>query len=226
MLAAACEARAADSVLDLGCGVGVASLCLSARVADLRLVGVEIQAEYADLARRNVAEAGQQIQIVNADLNTLPADIQTRGFDHVIANPPFFRSTAGHEAPDPGRGAARHDGATPLSAWIGTARRRLAPKGVFTVILPAARLAELLHLLDGGFGGIAIRPIAPRAGREAGRVIVRAQKGARAPLRLLAPLILHDGPRHLSDAEDLTDRARAILRGGDPIPWTTIEPAV
>jgi len=42
-LAAACPALPGEQVLDLGCGVGTAALCLSARVPDLTVTGVERQ---------------------------------------------------------------------------------------------------------------------------------------------------------------------------------------
>lgn len=56
MLAAACPARGGDSVLDLGCGAGAASLCLAARVENLRITGIEIQPEQAELAGVNFAQ--------------------------------------------------------------------------------------------------------------------------------------------------------------------------
>ena len=52
LLAAAVAARAGESVLELGCGVGVASLCLGSRVPGLALTGLELQPAYARLARR------------------------------------------------------------------------------------------------------------------------------------------------------------------------------
>ena len=55
LLAAACPAVAGQSVLDLGCGVGAASLCLASRVAGLVQTGLELQEDYAALARQNAA---------------------------------------------------------------------------------------------------------------------------------------------------------------------------
>lgn len=49
LLAAACPARPGQAVLELGCGAGVASLCLGWRVPDLRLAGLELQPAYARL---------------------------------------------------------------------------------------------------------------------------------------------------------------------------------
>ena len=58
MLAAAVPARARDRVCDLGFGVGVASLCLAARVRQLHITGVEIDRDLADLAQANMARNG------------------------------------------------------------------------------------------------------------------------------------------------------------------------
>ncbi|MCZ8088489.1 MAG: methyltransferase, partial [Rhodobacteraceae bacterium] len=58
LLAAACPARAGETVLDLGCGAGAAGLCLATRVPGVVLAGLEVQPEYADLARRNADRNG------------------------------------------------------------------------------------------------------------------------------------------------------------------------
>ena len=43
LLAAAVAAKAGESALDVGCGVGPAALCLACRVAGVRVTGLEIQ---------------------------------------------------------------------------------------------------------------------------------------------------------------------------------------
>lgn len=211
MLAAACPARSGESVLELGCGAGVALLCLGARVPGLRLVGLELQERYAALARDNAVQNALAAQIVTGDLTRMPDDLRGQGFDQVIANPPYFQS--GTVAPDQGRGAARHEQA-PLSQWIETGLRRLRPGGWLTVIHRAERLGAILSVLGAAAGEITILPISARTGREAGRVIVMARKGARAPLRLLYPFVMHEKPSHSTDAEDLTPAAHAVLRDG------------
>ena len=50
-----------------------------------------------------------------------------------------------------------------------------------------------------------------------GAVIVAARKGARAPLALLAPFVLHAAGAHDADGEDLTPEAQAVLRHGGAI---------
>jgi len=55
LLAAAVPAKPGQRVLELGSGSGVASLCLAARVADVSVVGIEIDAELVRLANENAA---------------------------------------------------------------------------------------------------------------------------------------------------------------------------
>lgn len=211
MLAAACPAVAGEAVLELGCGAGAALLSLGTRVRGLRLTGLELQTDYAELARSNAAENGLVAEIVTGDLTRMPAELRALSFDHVIANPPYFQS--GTVAPDQGRGVARHEEA-PLSQWIETGLRRLRPGGWLTLIHRAERLGAILSGLDGAAGEITILPVSARMGREAGRVIVLARKGARAPMRLLYPFIMHEKPLHSGDGEDLTLAAHAVLRDG------------
>lgn len=214
MLAAACPAQPGASVLELGCGAGVALLCLGRRVPDMQLAGLERQADYAALARRNADANGLRAIIHQGDLAEMPTDLRAASFDHVIANPPYF--TDGTPAPDAGRATARHQD-TPLPLWIRAGLRRLRPGGWLTLIQRADRLAEVLTALSGQAGAITILPVCAREGRSAGRVIVAARKGARTPLRLLNPFIMHAKPSHSADGEDLTPAAQAVLRHGAAI---------
>lgn len=214
LLGAACPAQAGDAVLELGCGAGVAVLCLVARVPGIRATGLEVQPAYAALARRNAAENALPLEVVEGDLAALPATLRARSFDAVIANPPWFRGAT--PSPDAGRGTARHE-ALPLGVWLDGGLRRLRPGGSLTVIQRAGRLGDILAALSDRAGAVRVLPVAARAGREADRVIVTATKGARAPLRLLAPLVMHDGDRHATDGDDHSAQATAILRNASPI---------
>lgn len=216
LLAAAVAARPGQAVLELGCGAGAALLALGLRVPGLELTGVERQAAYAELARRNAALNGLAARIETADITALPKDLK-RPFDHVLMNPPYF-DPAAPGAADPGRDAAQRE-ETPLADWLAVGLARLPPGGWLTLIHRAERLPEVLAGLAGRAGAVAVRPLAPRAGRAAGRVIVQARKGARSPFRLLAPLILHEGPAHLADRDDFSPAARAILRDGAALGW-------
>ena len=213
LLAAAVPATAGQTVLELGCGAGVASLCLGHRVAGLRLFGLELQADYAALARQNAVANGIVLDVHVGDLAAVPKALRAVEFDHVIANPPYFADGSGTAAENPGREIAQRE-ATPLSEWVATALRRLKPGGWLTLIQSADRLPDLFVCLAQGVGNTTLLPIAPRQGRAAGRIILRCRKGGRGPFTLAAPFILHDGTRHLRDGDDQSAAARAVLRDG------------
>nr|WP_242512042.1 methyltransferase [Rhodobaculum claviforme] len=214
LMAAAVPARTGQSVLELGCGVGVASLCLGARVAGLRLAGLERQPGYAALARANAARNAVALEVWEGCVTAPPEPLRAQAFDHVMANPPWF-DPAAPPARDPGRDAAQRED-TPLAAWIDTGLRRLRPGGWLTMILPAARLPDALAALAGR-ASAAVCPIAAREGRAAGRVLVQARKGGRSPFVLGAALVMHAGSRHLRDGVDFTDIATAILHDAAPL---------
>ena len=211
LLAASVAAKPGQSVLDLGCGAGTAALCLGVRVPGLVLTGLELQPDYADLARRNAARNGIAFEVVVGDLAHIPAVLK-RGFDHVIANPPYYASS-GTPSPNPGRDTAlRVD--TPIADWVRCAARRLSPGGWLTMIFAADCLPQVLAACTGPLGSVAVLPLSARAGQPGLRVILQARKGGKRPFRLLAPFVLHDGAAHVTDRDSYTSVTKGILRDG------------
>lgn len=211
LLAACSPARAGQSVLDLGCGAGAAALCLGARVAGLSLSGLEVQPDYADLARRNAARAGLALTVVEGSILDMPRSLR-HDFDHVITNPPYY-PPLGTPARDPGRNLALREEVSLLD-WVTAAKRRVVPLGWLTLIVRTDRMADALAGLGDTMGSITVQPFAPRAGRQAGRVVIRARKGGRGALRLLAPFVLHDGTEHSGDRDTYSPAAKAVFRDG------------
>jgi tRNA1(Val) A37 N6-methylase TrmN6 len=214
LLAAACDAKPGQTVIDVGCGVGAVMLAAAARRPGVSFVGVEREAATLALARANIVANAleDRVEAVLGDIAAPDAQTPTR-FDAVLSNPPFFDDRAALRGPHPAKEAAFIAEAG-LGAWIGYLLRVVGGGGTITVIHRADRLADLLALLGVKAGSFQIRPIHPHADEPAGRVLVRAIRGGRAPLRLLPALALHErgGPKHTREAE-------AILRGEADLPW-------
>jgi len=215
LLAAACPAQPGQSVLELGCGVGTALLCLGKRVDGLALTGVEVQAGYADLARQNAAEAGIAARVVTADLADLPKDLRRESYDTVLMNPPYFEAHRSSASADDGRDLALR-GETPLADWLMIGARRLAPGGRLTVIQRMERLPEVLGVLSERLGSLAVRPIANRIDAAPDRVLVEAVKGGRAAFHLSPPLEVF-GPKAGPDGKSYGSEITAVLRTAAPI---------
>ncbi len=212
LLAASVPAMPGARVLELGCGVGVASLCLQARVP-VSITGVEVQDGYADLARRN------GLDVVTADLRALPDTVRNTQYQHVIMNPPYFDRSSGSASPNAGRDVAM-GGCTPLADWLAIAAKRLAPKGHLSMINRIERLPEALGQMPAVLGSVIVLPVAARTGRPPHLFILQARHSGRAPFRLLPSLIMHEGDTHDGDRESYTPQLRAILRDGDALPIT------
>jgi tRNA1(Val) A37 N6-methylase TrmN6 len=210
LLSASIHTTKGARVLELGCGVGAAILCLGARVPGLHLTGVERETAFADLARRN---GGEAFEVVNADLAALPLTLRQRQFDHVLANPPFYDRSASVASDDPAREAA-HGAQTPLATWVKIAAKRLAPKGQAHFIHRISALPELMRALPHDLGSVEVLPLAARKGRAPDRFILRARKNGRADFRLHPALVLHEGDDHAAGGNAYVPAIRAVLRDG------------
>jgi tRNA1(Val) A37 N6-methylase TrmN6 len=212
LLAASVPAKPLDKVLDLGCGAGTASLCLAARVRSLDLHGAEIQNDYAQLARENATLNEAALTVHDCDIRAMPDELKGQSFDAVMLNPPWH-SVEDEPSPDPARDRANRL-ETGLLVWISAALTRVRPGGWIVVIQRAGALPDILAALGPRAGSISVLPLAARVGRPAKRVIVKGRKGAGGPFNLAAPLVMHEGEKHVSDGDDFSPAARAILRDG------------
>lgn len=211
-LAAAVPA-AMGLVLDVGAGVGAASLCYLARVPGARAMGLEVRPALAALAGKNAAKNGMADRATFhvGDLLDPPDAVKSGEFDHVMANPPYLPADRADVPPDPAKAAANIEGAADLAAWIAFCLDMVRPKGSVTMIHRADRLDEMLALLYGRAGGIVVFPLWPREGEPAKRVLVRARKAVNTPLRFAPGLVLH------REGGGYTRAAEAVLRGAEPL---------
>jgi len=209
-----CEKPRTASAFEPGCGAGAALLSLKARCPDLRLTGIERDAGYADLASGNVILNGaNDVTILTGDIAGGFRALGHDRVDMVLCNPPYFddpdQLRAPHEAKRPAWIA--DDG---LGAWLDFAMAAIKDGGEIVFIHRADRLGDLLQGLSVRCGSFIIRPIQPFADKDAKRVLVRAQRLGKAPLRLLPPLVLHDGGERKH-----TDEVESILRGEAVLGW-------
>ena len=211
-------------LLDLGAGAGVAGLTALAHNPALEAVLAEIDPQTADLARENIAanRFTARTRVLTLDILApgnirKAAGLSTDLFDTVIANPPFF--SAGTLAPDAARAGARHMDKGDIEGWVRTAVSCAHAQGMVIFIHAAEALPQLLAALDKRVGGIVVQPLGPRPGLPASRVLIRGQKGSRAPLTLLPHLALHG-----ADGHGFAPRFDAIFRGAERFDWQRDEP--
>jgi tRNA1(Val) A37 N6-methylase TrmN6 len=215
LLAAACDARDGARVVEAGCGPGGALLAAALRRPQVSFTGVERDAGALELARENIALNGLEgrVEVVEGDVAVRFSGLGLPPFDAAMANPPFFDDPDALRGPAPERRAAwmADDG---LEAWIGFLSKAVREGGSITLIHRADRLGDILAMLSAKAGSMQVRPVHPFADQPAKRVLVRAVKTGKAPLKLLPALVLHDrdGAKHRPEVE-------AILRGEASLDW-------
>ena len=214
LLAAAVEAAAGERLLEAGCGVGGALLQAALRAPEARFTGVERDPAMLALARENAA-AVANAEAVGGDVDAGFRALGLDPFDAAFSNPPYFDDPDSLRPPSPERRPAWiADGG--LQAWTRFLLKAVREGGRITVIHRADRLADLLGQLGETAGSFQVRPVQPFADAPAKRVLVRAVKTGRAPLRLLPALVLHERGR-----DGWTAEADAILSGEARLDWTT-----
>jgi tRNA1(Val) A37 N6-methylase TrmN6 len=210
-LAAAVVASPREHVCELGSGVGVAALCLGARVPHLHVTAVEIDEDLAHLAQANGERNRAHLDVVIADVLKRPRTLARQSFHHVFTNPPFHDIARGTRAPEAVKARATSVHANDLVTWLRFARALTRPKGTVTAILPPDQIAAALQALALEGLGAEIVPLWPKQGMPAKRVIIRIRMNSKAPLQLHAGLVLH------TTAGKPTPEAEAVLRHGEPL---------
>ncbi|MDC7683990.1 methyltransferase [Asticcacaulis sp. BYS171W] len=206
------RSEVAVSVLELGCGVGGVFLSLAARCPQVMATGIERDAPTFALTETNIAANGGGHSAINGDIGRGYKSFDLPRFDMVLSNPPYFDDPdtlrAPHELKRPAWIA--DDG---LAAWLDFAQAAVKDGGEIVFVHRADRLGDILSGLN-KCGSFIIRPIQPFIDKDAKRVLIRAKRLGKAPLRLLPPLILHDDGERKH-----TPEVETILRGDAVLGW-------
>jgi len=202
-----------DVIMDFGTGNAPIPLFLSLKT-DKPIIGVDIQPEAIDLAKRSVTLNGlsDRITIVEADIKELHKLYESSSIDLITCNPPFFKV-----APDGGNvnaveafTIARHEVKIDLETIVVQAKRLLSTLGVLAMIHRVDRLEELIVLLNKHrFAVKRLRFVYPKQGRPAQAVLVEAfANGKPGGIKMPEPLFVYD------ETGAYTPEVLAIFRTG------------
>ncbi len=168
-----------ESVIDLGTGSGVIPLLLTEKAQNLKIVGVEIQKELAEMAQKSINYNNKQreITIFNGDLKDAPIFLGKNKWDIVVTNPPYFAIGEGRISNNPNIAVARHEIKCTLEQIIISASQLMKDQGSFYMVHRYVRLKEIINISDNqGLFPEKLQPIASSRIKEPYLILVKFRK--------------------------------------------------
>ncbi len=184
-------------VLDLGTGTGIIPILMSAKTKASELVGLEIQADSADMAKRSVRlnDLDSKIKIVQGDIKEAGQIFDAASFDVVTSNPPYMIGGHGLQNPDSPKAIARHEVLCDLEDVIKAAARCLKSGGKFYMVHRPFRLAEIMVVMhEYKLEPKRMQLVYPYADKEPTMVLIEGARGGRPRLTVEKPLIIYEAP--------------------------------
>lgn len=194
--------RKAPHILELGCGNGIVSVILSHKIPESTLLGVEIQAEEAERARRNVKlnHLEERIQIREADVASLSKTALPEKFNAVVTNPPYFRRGGAIPNDASAKYIARHETSADLDAFIRAAAAQLDRDGELFMVHRPDRLVDICCSMRAqGLEPKELQMVMPFPETKPNILLVHGVKGGNSELRVLPPIHVREADGRYSD---------------------------
>ncbi len=187
--------REGDDLLDLGTGSGILALIMAGRYRCGKVLGIEIQAGLAAMARRSADMNGLsgRVEILLADVRHPETICPPGSFDAALFNPPYRRLRSGRTNPDPEKAVARHEIKGGAADFLAAAAHALREGGRVYTIYPAMRMVELFcRMRTCGIEPKKLRTVHSRPGGAGIFTLVEGVKGGREELAVLPPLFIYE----------------------------------
>ena len=183
-------------IIDLGCGNAPIPLYLSLKT-QAKIIGVDIQSEICDMAKRSVDlnNLSDQIDIINADIKDIYKVVGTNCFDIVTSNPPYFKyKESSNVNKNDYLTIARHEVRIDLEGIISESKKLLNEGGCLYMVHRVERFGEIIKCLDKyNFKIKRLKFMYPKVNSsEALLVILEAKNNAREGMKVLPPIFMYN----------------------------------
>ena len=183
-----------EHVLDLGTGTGIIPILLTAKTEGEKFVGLEIQEESADMARRSIMHNSleERVNIINGDIKEAVSIVGPASFDVITTNPPYMIGQHGIANAEDSKAIARHEVLCTLDDILRESAKILKPGGRFYMVHRPFRLAEILSkMVQVGIEPKRMRMVHPFIDKEPNMVLVEGIRGANSRMTIERPLIVY-----------------------------------
>ena len=187
-------------IVDFGTNNAAIPLILSRRT-NKPIIGVEIQKEAVELAKKNITlnNLDDQIEIVHNDIKEFVNDSIKVGL--VVCNPPFFKVDEDSNLNDNEfLTIARHEIKINLEEIIKSAAKILDNRGKFAMVHRPQRMIEILNLMQKyDIEPKRIKFVYPKYNKESHILLVEGIYKGKKGLKIEPPLYAHNDDGSYSD---------------------------
>ena len=133
-------------VLDLGTGTGIISILLCGKTNLEKIVGVEVQKEVADMAKRSskLNNLENKFEIIKENIINLDKIYERNSFDVIVTNPPYKKENTGIVNEEEKKLISRHEVLAKLEDYIKISNKLLKDKGEFYMVHRPERLVDII----------------------------------------------------------------------------------
>ena len=182
-------------VLDIGTGTGIISILLSAKTEANKIIGIEIQREVADMAKRSVIlnKLENKIEIINDDINNIENYFENNYFDVIVTNPPYQKNNTGLKSENEKNLISRHEIKCTLEDIIKKSFKILKDKGEFYMVHRPERLVDIMYLMrKNKIEPKELRFVYPKISDKPNLILINGIKNAKQFLKVEKPLIIYN----------------------------------
>ena len=182
------------NILDLCTGNAPIPLILSTKTK-ANIIGVEIQKEIYDLAKKSVKLNNiNSISLINDDVKNITKKFETDSFDIITCNPPYFKCNENSILNDNDiKSIARHELKVNIEDIIRISKKLLKNGGSLNIVHRTDRLIEIIDLMKkNNLEPKRIQFIYPKKNSDSNIVLIDGRKNGKPGLKILKPLIVHN----------------------------------
>lgn len=196
------EIKENSTIIDLGTGTGIIAIMLSAKTKSSKIIGVEIQKEVYEMAKKSIKlnNLENKIELINKNINDLEGILSYGTFDAVVTNPPYKKIGTGIINKNEKKLISRHEITASLEDFIKVSNKLLKDKGNLYMVHRPDRLVEIIEKLRKyKLEPKTIKFVHPSIEKEANLVLIKATKNANQFLKIEKPLYVYNKNNEYTD---------------------------
>lgn len=188
------EIKKDSKVVDLGTGTGIISIMLCAKTKLSKIIGIEIQKEVYEMAKKSIKlnNLEDKFEIINENIKNIDKILEIGTFDAVVTNPPYKKINTGIINEFEKKSISRHEITAQLEDFIKITFSLLKNNGTLYIVHRPERLVDIIELLRKyKLEPKTLKFVYPMQNKEPNLILIKAIKNAKPFLKIEKPLYVY-----------------------------------